>query len=68
ALSATLAGNLTIVGSVANLIVLELAGARGRVGFWRFLRYGAAVTALTLAVGLALLLAERRRGWVAAGG
>ena len=68
ALSATLAGNLTIVGSVANLIVLELAGARGRVGFWRFLRYGAAVTALTLAVGLALLLAERRLGWVAAGG
>ncbi len=63
ALSATLAGNLTIVGSVANLIVLELAGARGRVGFWRFLRYGAVVTALTLAAGLAILLAERRLGW-----
>jgi len=60
ALSATLAGNLTVVGSVANLIVLELAGARGKVGFWRFLRYGAVVTALTLAVGLAILLAERR--------
>jgi Na+/H+ antiporter NhaD/arsenite permease-like protein len=63
ALSATLAGNLTIVGSVANLIVLELAGDHGRVGFWRFLRYGAVVTALTLAAGLAILLAERRLGW-----
>lgn len=63
ALSATLAGNLTVVGSVANLIVLELAGVRGRVGFWRFMRYGAVVTAATLAVGLALLLLERRCGW-----
>ena len=63
ALAATLAGNLTMVGSVANLIVLELAGARGRVGFWRFLKYGAVVTAATTAAGLALLLLERRLGW-----
>jgi Na+/H+ antiporter NhaD/arsenite permease-like protein len=62
ALASTLAGNLTVVGSVANIIVLELAGERGRVGFWRFLRYGAVVTAATLAAGLALLLAERRLG------
>jgi Na+/H+ antiporter NhaD/arsenite permease-like protein len=61
-LSATLAGNLTVVGSVANLIVLELAGERGKVGFLRFLRYGAVVTALTLAAGLGLLLLERRWG------
>lgn len=46
ALASTLAGNLTVVGSVANLIVLQLAGERGRIGFWRFLRYGAAVTGL----------------------
>jgi Na+/H+ antiporter NhaD/arsenite permease-like protein len=59
ALSATLAGNLTVVGSVANLIVLELAGVRGKVGFWRFMRYGAAVTAVSLAAGLAILLAVR---------
>jgi Na+/H+ antiporter NhaD/arsenite permease-like protein len=68
ALAATLAGNLTVVGSVANLIVLELAGDRGRVGFWRFFRYGAAVTVLTLAAGLAILLAERRLGWLGAAG
>jgi Na+/H+ antiporter NhaD/arsenite permease-like protein len=62
ALAATLAGNLTVVGSVANIIVLELAGERGRIGFWRFLRYGAVVTTATLAVSLAILLAERSLG------
>lgn len=62
ALASTLAGNLTPVGSVANLIVLELAGARGRIGFWRFLGYGALVTASTLAASLAILLAERALG------
>jgi Na+/H+ antiporter NhaD/arsenite permease-like protein len=64
ALASTLAGNLTVVGSVANVIVLELAGARGRIGFWRFLRFGAVVTATTLAAGLAILLVERRLGLV----
>jgi Na+/H+ antiporter NhaD/arsenite permease-like protein len=64
ALAATLAGNLTVVGSVANIIVLELAGERGRIGFWRFLRYGAVVTSATLAVSVALLLLEHRLGWI----
>jgi len=64
ALASTLAGNLTVVGSVANLIVLELAGTRERIGFWRFLRYGAPVTGATLVVGLALLLLERALGWL----
>jgi Na+/H+ antiporter NhaD/arsenite permease-like protein len=65
ALSSTLAGNLTIVGSVANIIVLELAGERGRIGFWRFLAYGLPVTALTLAAALAVLLGERSLGFLA---
>jgi Na+/H+ antiporter NhaD/arsenite permease-like protein len=64
ALASTLAGNLTIIGSVANVIVLELAGSRARIGFWRFLAIGAAVTATTLAAGLAVLLAERALGLV----
>jgi Na+/H+ antiporter NhaD/arsenite permease-like protein len=62
ALAATLAGNLTVVGSVANLIVLELAGPRGRVGFWRFFRIGALVTSATFAAGMAILLGERALG------
>lgn len=56
ALSSTLAGNLTIVGSVANLIVLELAGAKGRVSFWRFLAYGLPITLVSTALGLIVLL------------
>jgi Na+/H+ antiporter NhaD/arsenite permease-like protein len=64
AMAATLAGNLTVIGSVANIIVLELAGERGRIGFWRFLRYGAAVTAATLTASLAILFAERGLGWL----
>jgi len=57
-----LAGNLTVVGSVANLIVPELAGPRAQVGFWGFLRHGAVVTAATLAAALAALLGERAVG------
>jgi Na+/H+ antiporter NhaD/arsenite permease-like protein len=62
ALASTLAGNLTVLGSVANLIVLELAGARAQIGFWRFARIGAVITILTLAAGLGILLAERALG------
>ncbi len=64
ALAATLAGNLTVIGSVANVIVLEVAGSRARIGFWGFLRVGAAVTAASLGAALALLLAERALGLV----
>jgi Na+/H+ antiporter NhaD/arsenite permease-like protein len=63
AMCSTLAGNLTMVGSVANLIVLELAGDDGHVGFFRFLRYGAVITLVTTAFGLGVLLLEMRLGW-----
>jgi Na+/H+ antiporter NhaD/arsenite permease-like protein len=56
AMAATLAGNLTILGSVANLIVVETARARGvTIGFWEYFRIGAPLTALTLLVGIAWL-------------
>jgi Na+/H+ antiporter NhaD/arsenite permease-like protein len=64
ALASTLAGNLTVLGSVANVIVIELAGSRVHVRFWRFLAVGAVVTTATLAAGLGLLLAERALGLV----
>jgi Na+/H+ antiporter NhaD/arsenite permease-like protein len=63
AMTSTLAGNLTIVGSVANLIVFELAGPDGRVSFFRFLRYGAVVTVATTALGFGVLLLEMQMGW-----
>ena len=59
ALVSTLAGNLTPVASVANLIVLELAGDKGKIPFLRFLFIGALCTLLPLAIGLACLLIER---------
>jgi Na+/H+ antiporter NhaD/arsenite permease-like protein len=53
AMSATLAGNLTILGSVANLIVVQRAARRGAtIGFWRYFRVGAPLTVLTILVGL----------------
>jgi Na+/H+ antiporter NhaD/arsenite permease-like protein len=58
ALVSTLAGNLTPVASVANLIVLESAGKKGRIGFVRFLSVGAFCTFLPLALSLGCLLLE----------
>ncbi|MBK9138705.1 MAG: anion transporter [Verrucomicrobia bacterium] len=56
ALATTLAGNLTILGSVANIIVVESARKHVEVGFWDYARFGIPVTLLTLAAGLAVLL------------
>lgn len=58
ALCSTLAGNLTLIGSVANLIVFEAARAKVKMSFLDYLRVGVPVTLLSFAVGLAVLLAE----------
>ena len=55
AMASTLAGNLTITGSVANLIVVERARGEAHIGFWDYSRVGIPVTLLTLAVGWAWL-------------
>ena len=56
AMSSTLAGNLTILGSVANLIVVENARRAGvEVSFWDYCKAGVPVTILTLALGVAWL-------------
>jgi Na+/H+ antiporter NhaD/arsenite permease-like protein len=62
AFASTLAGNLTLFGSVANLIVFEGAGKAGEVGFLRFLRYGAVITVATLAAAMAVFAVERALG------
>ena len=56
ALTSTFAGNLTLFGSVANVIVFESAREHIRVGFWKFLRVGVPLTLLTTVVGVGLLL------------
>ena len=53
AMAATLAGNFTLVGSVANLIVAQRAKARGvELNFWAYFKVGAPLTVLTIAFGL----------------
>ena len=53
AMASTLAGNLTLLGSIANLIVAEKAGRRGvAVTFWAYLRVGVPVTLVTLGIGV----------------
>jgi Na+/H+ antiporter NhaD/arsenite permease-like protein len=59
ALATTFAGNLTILGSVANIIVVESARGQIEVGFWDYARYGIPITILSTVAGTALLLALR---------
>jgi Na+/H+ antiporter NhaD/arsenite permease-like protein len=60
AMSSTFAGNLLLIGSMANLIVAERAESRGvRIGFVEYARVGVPVTLLTLAWGIAVLVVLR---------
>ena len=55
-MSSTLAGNLTVLGSVANLIVVENARRAGtELGFMEYLKVGVPLTVLTTLVGVAWL-------------
>jgi Na+/H+ antiporter NhaD/arsenite permease-like protein len=56
ALATTFAGNLTILGSVANIIVVESARKHIDIGFWDYAKYGIPITILTTIVGTTLLL------------
>jgi len=57
AMSSTLAGNLTISGSVANIIVVEKARTETHIGFFEYMKVGLSVTILRLATsGLWLIL------------
>ena len=56
ALTTTFAGNLTIIGSVANMIVVESAREHLEVGFWDYARFGIPITILTTVAGVVLLL------------
>ncbi|AXK83297.1 anion transporter [Pseudolabrys taiwanensis] len=57
AMTSTLAGNFTLVGSVANLIVAQRAKARGvELDFWSYFVIGAPLTIITIAAGLFWLM------------
>src|SRR5207253_698647 len=59
ALATTFAGNLTIIGSVANMIVVESAREHLEVSFWDYARFGIPITILTTVAGVAVLLLLR---------
>ena len=57
AMASTLAGNFTILGSIANLIVVQKAATRGVViSFWDYFRVGAPLTVITLVIGTLWML------------
>lgn len=56
ALATTFAGNLTILGSVANIIVMESARRRIEMGFWDYAKFGIPVTVLTTLAGMIIVL------------
>ena len=57
AMSSTFAGNLTLIGSVANLIVVEIARKQGvQVSFMTYLKAGVPVTLVTLTIGVLWLM------------
>jgi Na+/H+ antiporter NhaD/arsenite permease-like protein len=54
--ASTLAGNLTLLGSIANLIVVEEARKqRIKINFGQYLRVGLPVTIITLAMNVVML-------------
>ena len=55
AMSSTLAGNLTVLGSVANLIVVQKSRHVVRISFWEYARTGIPLTIVTLAAGVWML-------------
>ena len=55
AMSSTLAGNLTVLGSVANLIVVQHAQREVEITYWEYFKVGAPLTVASILAGLLLL-------------
>jgi len=57
--AATLAGNATIIGAVANLIVIEVAKKYDiEIGFWQFFKIGFLITVITLLLSILILFLQ----------
>jgi Na+/H+ antiporter NhaD/arsenite permease-like protein len=65
AAGSTLGGNLTIIGAVANIIVVESASREGvRIGFVEFLKVGMITTIITVSLAILILGGEYWIGWL----
>jgi len=60
AMSSTLAGNLTLIGSVANLIVVQQAKRKVEISFMEYFRVGVLITMLTMFIGILVLAVQVR--------
>lgn len=58
AMSSTLAGNFTLIGSVANLIVVQQARRHVEIGFMEYFRVGALITIITTLLGIIVLFIQ----------
>jgi Na+/H+ antiporter NhaD/arsenite permease-like protein len=59
AMATTFAGNLTLLGSVANVIVAEKASEVGGLRFGEYLKVGGPIAVVTTMIGTAWLMAVR---------
>lgn len=57
-MSSTLAGNLTLIGSVANLIVAQQARRYVEIGFMEYFLVGALITMITILLGIIVLFIQ----------
>lgn len=64
AYASTVAGNLTIIGSVANIIVVEKSRHVCEIGFWDYFRFGLPTTVITLICGMGALWLYHLLGWL----
>lgn len=65
AAGSTLGGNLTIIGAVANIIVVESAAReKVAVNFWQFAKVGLVVTIVTVGFAILILGLESWFGWL----
>jgi Na+/H+ antiporter NhaD/arsenite permease-like protein len=55
AMATTLAGNLTVLGSVANLIVIQRSQRQVEISYWEYFKAGAPLTAASIILGLLTL-------------
>jgi Na+/H+ antiporter NhaD/arsenite permease-like protein len=57
--ASTLAGNATIIGAMANLIVIESAASKGiKIRFMEFFRIGIVVTLISMALSFGIIFLE----------
>ena len=63
--ASTLAGNATIIGAMANLIVIETAEKQGiKICFLEFMKAGLLVTLISLPLSVGILYVQQLLGWI----